>query len=92
MSAKHNILMRHESWHTPLKWIERVRATMGGIDLDPAGNAQANKVIKATTFFGAESNGLAQKWFEQVWLNPLYTCGSQRIPHLQKYPPLFYEH
>lgn len=81
MSNKHSILTHYEDCYTPPEWIERVGATMVGIDLAPASNAQANKVVKATTFFDAESNGLAQKWFGRVFLNPPYTRGSPRIPH-----------
>lgn len=66
MSNKHGTLTHHESWYTLSEWIERVRATMGDIDLDPTSNAKIKKVVKSTTFFDAESNGLAQKWFEKV--------------------------
>lgn len=92
MSNKHSILTHYESWHTLPEWIERARATMGDTDLNPASNAQTNKIVKATSFFDAGSNGLTQQWFGRVFLNPPYPRGSQRIPHLQKYPPLFYEH
>ena len=75
MSNKHGILIltHYEDCHTPPESIERARTTMGSIDLDPASNSQANKVVKAATFFDAESNGLAQKWFGRMFLNPLYT-------------------
>ena len=81
MNNKRYILTHPKSWHTPSEWIERVRAAIVGTNLDPASNAQANKVVKTTTFFDAEFNGLAQTWFGHVFLNPLYPRGSQRIPH-----------
>lgn len=44
MSNKHGILTHYESWYTLSEWIERVRATMGGIDLDSTSNAKIKKV------------------------------------------------
>lgn len=73
MSNNHSSLTHYEDCHTPPESIERARATMGDTDLAPASNAQVNKVVKSTTFFDVESNGLAQKWFGRVFLNPLYT-------------------
>lgn len=84
MSDKHGILTHRESWHTSPKWIERVRATMRTIDPAFASSAQVNKVVKTTTFFDAESNSLAQKWFGRVFLNPPYTRGSQKNSSLTK--------
>lgn len=81
MNNKRYILTHTKSWHTLSEWIEHARATIVGTNLDPASNAQSNKVVKTTTFFDAEFNGLAQTWFRGVFLNPLYTRRSQRIPY-----------
>jgi len=62
-----------DEWFTPLEWIERARAVMGGIDLDPASTDKAQEIVKATRYFSEEENGLEQEWGGRVWLNPPYS-------------------
>ncbi len=66
-------------FYTPPAIVEAARATMGGIDLDPASCAEANEVVRAADFFGPggrASNGLLWAWAEagrlqkRVFLNP----------------------
>lgn len=59
-------------WYTPPHIIERARATMGGIDLDPASNDTAQQWIRATDYYTADTliSGLAMPWHGRVWLNP----------------------
>lgn len=73
MNAQH--LSLSDSWMTPQDIIERVRNTLGGIDLDPASSEEANKRVKATLWCSEEDDGLAQKWSfvgraQSVFVNP----------------------
>lgn len=59
-------------WYTPQDHIERARAFLGAIDLDPASSAIAQERIKAGEFFTKDDDGLTREWFGRVWLNPPY--------------------
>lgn len=56
-------------WYTPPDIIERARAVLGGIDLDPASNDTAQQWIQAATYYTAETL-LQAPWAGRVWLNP----------------------
>ena len=59
-------------WYTPKKYIEAAREVLGTIGLDPASCEDANRIVKAETFFTEEDDGLKKKWSGKVWLNPPY--------------------
>ena len=67
-----------ENWGTP-SWIaEASRMVLGGIDLDPASSADANKIIEARHYFTKGDDGLSRIWridqdtvgLLSVFLNP----------------------
>lgn len=62
----------NNEWYTPAELIEAARNAMGSIDVDPASNDIAQKVVKAGTYYTAETNGLDKTWTGNVWLNPPY--------------------
>ncbi len=59
--------------YTPTEVVEAARATMGGIDLDPASCSKANDTVKAAHYFskGIRPESLERNWFgSNVFLNP----------------------
>lgn len=69
----------NQNWHTPQYIIEAARSVMGTIDCDPASCLIANQNVKANIFFDSETNGLENKWFGSVWLNPPYSSGMMQL-------------
>jgi DNA N-6-adenine-methyltransferase Dam len=59
--------------YTPGRYVEAVRAVLGGIDLDPASCKRANRTVRAKTFFDIRADGLKQDWCGRILLNPPYS-------------------
>jgi ParB family chromosome partitioning protein len=59
-------------WYTPEHIIERARAVLGNIDLDPASCELANETVKAENYYTKEDDGLENDWYGNIWLNPPY--------------------
>lgn len=60
-------------WYTPAWLIELARATMGGIDLDPASSVQAQATVKAARFYTAAADGYGKPWGGRIYLNPPFS-------------------
>jgi ParB family chromosome partitioning protein len=65
--------MANDEYGTPMEIIELARGFLGGIDIDPASNDLAQKIVKATTFYTKERSGLCETWKGKLWLNPPYS-------------------
>lgn len=56
--------------YTPEWLVESARKVFGVFDLDPASSPEANLVVRATSIYTAEDNGLTKKWEGTVFVNP----------------------
>jgi len=59
--------MRPNEFYTPSHIIELVRASMGGIDLDPASCELANETVGARRFYDIKQDGLKRPWFGNIF-------------------------
>lgn len=63
-----------DNWETPDDVLDRVRAVLGDIDLDPASSERANERVRAKQFFSATvaTDGLTRPWepAATVFINP----------------------
>jgi hypothetical protein len=64
----------NNEWYTPPDFIEAARLTLGAIELDPATSEEANKVVRAKSFYTIDDDGLVQEWEGKVWMNPPYAA------------------
>jgi phage N-6-adenine-methyltransferase len=64
-----------DEWYTPPEVMTVVRAVLGGINLDPASCAEANRVVCADGYYDKTANGLSIQapWKGTVYLNPPYS-------------------
>lgn len=60
-------------WYTPESIIALVREVLGDINVDPASNDEANKVVRAQTYYTEADSGLDHEWHGKIWLNPPYS-------------------
>lgn len=59
--------------YTPEVVIDKVRAVLDEIDLDPASCKIAQKIVKAKTYYTEKDDGLTKSWEGRVFLNPPYS-------------------
>lgn len=69
-AAEPRLTHDNPDWYTPTVVVELARTLLKRIDLDPATDAEANLVIKATTIYTVAEDGLRQPWTGRVFLNP----------------------
>ena len=80
MATRVKSLTGEVEWYTPRRYLDAAVEVMGAIDLDPATSAPAQDHVKASEFFTMETDGLRQRWFGRVFLNPPYA-----MPHIKNF-------
>lgn len=58
------------------------REVLGEIDLDPMSNPEAQKIIRAHTFYTEKQDGLTKPWIGRIWLNPAFSRADEAVAKL----------
>lgn len=62
---------RTDKWYTPPYILDKVRATLRGIELDPASSLKANQYVQAERIYTEKDDGLTQSWRARtIFVNP----------------------
>lgn len=83
MTGNHQLINQDSGnfeYYTPVEIVDLAREAMGKIDLDPASSDIANLYVNANQYYTIETDGLSQKWFGNVWLNPPFSRGENPCP------------
>lgn len=62
-----------DEWYTPTEIVQAARDVLGEIDLDPASNPHAQKVVRAAKYFTKQDDALTKEWNGRVFCNPPYS-------------------
>lgn len=65
-AARHS--METPEWYTPRPIVDAAREVLGAIDLDPASNREANRIVRASRFYSAR--GELRSWHGRIFVNP----------------------
>lgn len=70
--SMHSKLTGNAENYTPAPIIDKVRAVLGNIDLDPASCEMAQETVQAKEYYTKEDDGLSMSWKGCIFLNPPY--------------------
>lgn len=71
-----------DEWYTPKSVMDKVKIVLGEIDIDPASNPTANKIVGAKTYYTEQNSGLDKTWDGKVFMNPPFS--GKLIPQFTK--------
>ena len=71
----------NNEWYTPPRLVKAARQALGGIDLDPASCATANRIVRAERYYTREDDGLSREWAGRVYMN----CPYGRVPGIGEF-------
>lgn len=82
-------------WYTPEPIIDRVRATLGSIELDPASCPPAQETVQANRYFGVGGevgDGLSVEWHANtLFVNPPYGFDENHRSNTKKWTEYLFD-
>jgi len=64
-----------DKWNTQKYILDLVVNLLGEIDLDPCSNSKESPNVPANNHYTEDDDGLVQKWYGRVYMNPPYGVG-----------------
>ncbi len=73
-----------DSWYTPPRYLDAVRAVLGAIELDPFSSEAANLTVRARRYYTERDDAFRKSWLAgSVFMNPPY--GRSCRPAVEKF-------